>query len=157
MTLHLTLSLAGSGYHPAPGSYRRSRTRRAPLHSRRLARAAEAAGWMRSCWEYRSKAPSLSGSDHANTMQLDPLPLLGSMIAVTRRIGLGRELDGRFHRAVSMWRVCSPRWIILSYGRTAWIARMFDTDALLPLIGKPSRDNDVARLLRSAPASSSMS
>jgi alkanesulfonate monooxygenase SsuD/methylene tetrahydromethanopterin reductase-like flavin-dependent oxidoreductase (luciferase family) len=138
MTLHLTLSLAGSGYHPA--AWHLSSQPHAPSAApfQALARAAEQA---------RMDAillgiPVEGAIDHANTMQLDPLPLLGSLIAVTRRIGLAASWTVDFTEPFHVARVFATL-DHLSYGRTAWIARIINTEALLPLIGKPPETNDV--------------
>jgi N-acetyl-S-(2-succino)cysteine monooxygenase len=132
MTLHLTLSLAGSGYHPAAWHF--SSLPRIPKAAafQSLARAAEQA-----CIDaILLGIPLESSVDRANTMQLDPLPLLGSLIPMTRRIGLAASWTVDFTEPFHVARVFATL-DHLSYGRTAWIARMFDTEQLLPLIGKP--------------------
>jgi alkanesulfonate monooxygenase SsuD/methylene tetrahydromethanopterin reductase-like flavin-dependent oxidoreductase (luciferase family) len=139
MTLHLTLSLAGSGYHPA--AWHLSSLPRAPNAApfQSLARTAEQA-----CMDATLLGIPVEGSiDRANTMQLDPLPLLGSLIAGTRRIGLAASWTVDFTEPFHVARVFATL-DHLSYGRTAWIARMFNTEALLPLIGKSPETNDVA-------------
>lgn len=86
--------------------------------------------------------PVEGGIDRANTMQLDPLPLLGSLIAVTRRIGLAASWTVDFTEPFHVARVFATL-DHLTYGRTAWIARMFNAEALLPLIGKPPEAESV--------------
>ena len=139
MTLHLTLSLAGSGYHPAAWHFSPfpRKPNAAPFQS--LARAAEQA-----CMDaILLGIPVEGGIDRTNTMQLDPLPLLGSLIAATRRIGLAASWTVDFTEPFHVARVFGTL-DHLSYGRTAWIARMFNTDALLPLIGKAPETTSVA-------------
>jgi alkanesulfonate monooxygenase SsuD/methylene tetrahydromethanopterin reductase-like flavin-dependent oxidoreductase (luciferase family) len=132
MTLHLTLSLGDSGWHPA--SWCASRRPRAPNAAalQALAQAAE-----------RGKLDAVLLGEPVATMQLDPLPLLGSMIAVTRRIGLAASWTVDFTEPFHVARVFATL-DHLSYGRSAWIARMFDTEPLLPLIGKSSETDGLA-------------
>ena len=143
MTIHVALSLAGSGYHPA--SWQVSRLPAAPnaRACQAVARQAEAAGVDAILLGIPVKGASLGSSGRVNTMQLDPLPLLGSMIAVTRHIGLGASWTVDFTEPYHVARVFATL-DHLSYGRTGWIVDMFGTDALLPLIGKPAQTADVA-------------
>ena len=145
--MHLTLSLAGSGYHPA--SWQMSRLPAGPnvRGFQAIARKAEAAGLDAILLGIPVKGPSLGGSGRANTMQLDPLPLLGSMIGVTRVSGLAASWTVDFTEPYHVARVFATL-DHLSYGRTGWIVDMFGTDALLPLIGKPRRQPMMCRLLR---------
>jgi alkanesulfonate monooxygenase SsuD/methylene tetrahydromethanopterin reductase-like flavin-dependent oxidoreductase (luciferase family) len=139
MTLHLTLSLAGSGYHPA--AWHLSSLSHAPNAAsfQSLVRAAEHA-----CIDAILLGIPVEGDiDRTNTMQLDPLPLLGSLIAGTRRIGLAASWTVDFTEPFHVARVFATL-DHLSYGRTAWIARMFDAESLLPLIGKPPETDGVA-------------
>jgi alkanesulfonate monooxygenase SsuD/methylene tetrahydromethanopterin reductase-like flavin-dependent oxidoreductase (luciferase family) len=138
VSLHLSLSLAASGYHPA--AWHVSPLPRVPSAAafRSLACAAE-----RACMDAILLGIPVEGSaGHANTMQLDPLPLLGSMIAATQRIGLVASWTVDFTEPFHVARVFATL-DHLSYGRTGWIARMFQTDPLLPLIGKPPETDDV--------------
>jgi alkanesulfonate monooxygenase SsuD/methylene tetrahydromethanopterin reductase-like flavin-dependent oxidoreductase (luciferase family) len=116
MTLHLTLSL-------------RAGARDAPL-MQQIARAAE-----------QAKLDAILLPSGAG--QLDPLPLVGSLIAVTRQIGLAAGWTIDFTEPYHVARVFGTL-DHLSYGRTAWIAEMFGTERLLPLIGKPPEADDVA-------------
>jgi alkanesulfonate monooxygenase SsuD/methylene tetrahydromethanopterin reductase-like flavin-dependent oxidoreductase (luciferase family) len=65
------------------------------------------------------------------------------MIAVTRRIGLAASWTVDFTEPFHVARVFATL-DHLSYGRSAWIARMFDTEPLLPLIGKASETDGLA-------------
>ncbi|MGH7153549.1 MAG: LLM class flavin-dependent oxidoreductase [Acetobacteraceae bacterium] len=75
--------------------------------------------------------------------QLDPLPLMGSMIGITRRIGLAAGWTVDFTEPFHVARVLATL-DHLSYGRSAWFVEMFDTDRLLPLIGKPREAEAIA-------------
>src|ERR1700722_18177877 len=120
MTLHLTLSLGGSGRAPNAAALQA------------LAQAAE-----------RGKLDAVLLGEPAATMRLDPLPLLGSMIAITHRIGLAASWTVDFTEPFHVARVFATL-DHLSYGRSGWIARMFDTERLLPLIGKPRETDGLA-------------
>jgi alkanesulfonate monooxygenase SsuD/methylene tetrahydromethanopterin reductase-like flavin-dependent oxidoreductase (luciferase family) len=80
--------------------------------------------------------------DHVNAMRLDPLPLLGSLIGVTNRVGLAASWTVDFTEPFHVARVFATL-DHLSYGRTAWIADMFNTEPLLPLIGKSRETYDL--------------
>lgn len=142
MQLHLTVSLAGSGYHPAAW-------RLSPLHARPDAAAIQAMA--RTAERGKLDAILLGlpidgpvgGFGRANTMPLDPLPLLGSLIGVTRQIGLGAAWSVDYTEPYNVARVFATL-DHLSYGRTAWIARMFGTAALQPRIGRPGGPDDPA-------------
>jgi alkanesulfonate monooxygenase SsuD/methylene tetrahydromethanopterin reductase-like flavin-dependent oxidoreductase (luciferase family) len=139
MRPYLTLSLAGTGYHPA--SWRFSSLPPAPSAAvfQSLARNAE-----RACLDAIVLGLPVTGSfQHANTMQLDPLPLLGSLVAVTDRIGLAAGWTVDFTEPFHVARVFATL-DHLSYGRTAWFARILETKPLLPLIGKSPEAPDVA-------------
>ena len=126
--LHLTVSLTGPCHCPStplsPGAY--------AAGLREMARTAER-GKLDAIW--------LGLPAATETMRLDPLPLLGSMIAVTERIGLGAAWTIDFTEPYNVARVFATL-DHLSYGRTAWLAQMFGTEALLPRIGRepPTRD-----------------
>jgi alkanesulfonate monooxygenase SsuD/methylene tetrahydromethanopterin reductase-like flavin-dependent oxidoreductase (luciferase family) len=140
--LHLTVSLAGSGYHPAAWHV-------SPLPPRPDAAAIQAMARMAE----RGKLDAIllglpidgpvGGIRHANTTQLDPLPLLGSLIGVTRQIGLGAAWTVDYTEPYNVARVFATL-DHLSYGRTAWIAPMFGTAALEPRIGRPGGPDDPA-------------
>jgi len=138
MTLHLTLSLAGSGYHPA--SWQVSHWPHAPNARayQSIAQTVEAAGL-----DAILLGVPLGSSGRMKMMQLDPLPLLGSLIGVTRHIGLGGSWTVDFTEPYHVARVFATL-DHLSYGRTGWIVDMFGTDALLPLIGKQPQVADTA-------------
>jgi len=140
--LHLTVSLAGSGYYPAAWhvSPLPPRPDAAAMHS--MARTAERGRLDAILLGLPIDAP-LGGIGRANTMRLDPLPLLGSLIGVTRRIGLGAAWTVDYTEPYNVARVFATL-DHLSYGRTAWIARMFGTAALEPRIGRPGGPDDPA-------------
>ena len=103
-----------------------------------LARSAER-GWLDAVF---LGIPVVGNLDRANAMQLDPLPLLGSLIGVTNGIGLAAVWTVDFTEPFHVARVFATL-DHLSYGRTAWIADMFNTEPLLPLIGKPRETDDL--------------
>src|ERR1700678_927607 len=134
MDLHLTVSHAGSGYHPA--SWRVSPTPARPDGAaiQAMGRIAERGKLDGILLGVPVEGPAIAESGRANTMQLDPLPLLGSLIAVTRHIGLGAGWTVDYTEPYHVARVFATL-DHLSYGRTAWMVRMFGTDALEPRIG----------------------
>jgi N-acetyl-S-(2-succino)cysteine monooxygenase len=143
MDLHLTISLAGSGYHPA--SWRVSSVPARPDAGafQAMARSAERGRLDAILLGVPVVGPAIEDSGRANTMQLDPLPLLGSLIGVTRHIGLGAAWTVDYTEPYHVARVFATL-DHLSYGRTAWIVRMFGADALVPRIGRANRWNEPA-------------
>jgi alkanesulfonate monooxygenase SsuD/methylene tetrahydromethanopterin reductase-like flavin-dependent oxidoreductase (luciferase family) len=85
----------------------------------------------------------LIGVDGAGGARLDPLPLMGSMVGITRRIGLAASWTVDFTEPYHIARVFATL-DHLSYGRSAWFVDMFDTERLLPLIGKPREADNIA-------------
>jgi alkanesulfonate monooxygenase SsuD/methylene tetrahydromethanopterin reductase-like flavin-dependent oxidoreductase (luciferase family) len=140
--LHLTVSLAGSGYHPAAWHFSSLPARPDAAAIQAMARSAERGRLDAILLGLPLEAPA-GGIGHANTMQLDPLPLIGSLIGVTRRIGLGAAWTVDYTEPYNVARVFATL-DHLSYGRTAWIARMFGTAALEPRIGRPGGPDDPA-------------
>jgi alkanesulfonate monooxygenase SsuD/methylene tetrahydromethanopterin reductase-like flavin-dependent oxidoreductase (luciferase family) len=130
--MHLTVSLTGSGFHPA--SWRMSRLKPVPNAAAIQAMACTA--------ERGGLDAILLGLPAGNAMRLDPLPLLGSLIAVTRRIGLGASWTIDYTEPYNVARVFATL-DHLSYGRTAWIARMFDGVPLEERIGRPNGLDDL--------------
>jgi N-acetyl-S-(2-succino)cysteine monooxygenase len=130
--MHLTVSLTGGGFHPA--AWRMSRLSPVPDAAaiQAMARTAERGGL----------DAILLGLPAANAIRLDPLPLLGSLIAVTRRIGLGASWTIDYTEPYNVARVFATL-DHLSYGRTAWIARMFDDIPLEARIGRPNGLDDL--------------
>jgi alkanesulfonate monooxygenase SsuD/methylene tetrahydromethanopterin reductase-like flavin-dependent oxidoreductase (luciferase family) len=135
--LHLAVSLAGSGFHPA--SWHVSRLPPAPgiagLYP--IAQTAE-----RGCLDaillgHRSEGATIGSIGRANTMQLDPLPLAGALIARTRRIGVAAGWTVDFTEPFHVARVLATL-DHLSYGRAAWLVQMFGTEVLKPRIGRPT-------------------
>jgi N-acetyl-S-(2-succino)cysteine monooxygenase len=137
---HLTVSLTGTGYHPA--SWRVSGLPVGPNAAavQAMARTAERGHMDAILLGLPSGAAKDPGA--ANTLRLDPLPLLGSLIGVTRRIGLGAVWDMDFTEPFHVARVFATL-DHLSYGRTAWVARMFESAALEARIGRSSGVDDL--------------
>jgi alkanesulfonate monooxygenase SsuD/methylene tetrahydromethanopterin reductase-like flavin-dependent oxidoreductase (luciferase family) len=138
MVLHLTVSLNGGGHHPAAW-----RVSNAPLPPnakfiQAMARIAE-----------RGKLDAILLGLHAGPLPLDPLPLLGSVIAVTRDIGLAAAWSVDHTEPYHVARVFATL-DYLSYGRTAWIVRALEPDLLMPLMGRPSLVADPASWCRRA-------
>ena len=120
--MHLTLSLGGGG----PGV----------PDARALQAAVRAAE--------RGKLDAvLVGAGGMGGIRFDPLPLMGSMIAITQRIGLATSWTVDFAEPYHVARVFATL-DHLSYGRSAWFVDMFGTERLLPLIGKPKEASDTA-------------
>jgi alkanesulfonate monooxygenase SsuD/methylene tetrahydromethanopterin reductase-like flavin-dependent oxidoreductase (luciferase family) len=127
--MHLTLSLGDGG--PNPPNVRALQA---------TARTAE-----------RGKLDAvLVGVGDTGGIRFDPLPLMGSMIGITQRIGLAASWTVDFTEPYHIARVFATL-DHLSYGRSAWFVDMFHTEHLLPLIGKPQETNDtVAYCARAA-------
>ncbi len=140
MALHLTVSLVGSGYHPAAWHVSPLPARPDAAAIQAMARTAER-GRLDAILLGLPVDASAGRIGGANTLQLDPLPLLGSLIGVTRRIGLGAAWTVDYTEPYHVARVFATL-DHLSYGRTAWIARMFGTAALTPRIGRPGGLDD---------------
>jgi N-acetyl-S-(2-succino)cysteine monooxygenase len=140
MAMHLTLSLAGSGYHPA--SWRVSRLPPAPNAAAIQAMACTAE-------HGKLDAILLGVTSGSGAVRLDPLPLLGSLIGVTRHIGLGASWTVDYTEPYNVARVFATL-DHLSYGRTAWIVGMFDGEALVERIGRPNGLGDLPAYCRRA-------
>ncbi len=119
--MHLTLSLGGGG----PG---------VPD-----ARALQAA--VRAAERSKLDAVLIGVGSLEGGIRFDPLPLMGSMIGVTQRIGLAASWTVDFTEPYHIARVFATL-DHLSYGRSAWFVDMFGTERLLPLIGKPKEASD---------------
>jgi len=143
MELHLTVSLAGSGYHPA--AWHTSPLPPGPNAAalQAMARTAERGRLDAVLLGLPIDCTATHDLARVNTMQLDPLPLLGSMIGVTRQIGLGAAWTVDYTKPYHVARVFATL-DHLSYGRTAWLAQMFDTAALALRIGRPAGPDDPA-------------
>lgn len=133
--LHLTLSLAGSGYHPA--SWQVSRLPPSPSATSLypIVEAAEHACIDAILLGHGLKSLRVGGPGHVNAMQLDPLPLAGALLARTRQIGVAAGWTVDFSEPFHVARVMATL-DHLSYGRSGWLVQMFGTDALLPRIGR---------------------
>jgi alkanesulfonate monooxygenase SsuD/methylene tetrahydromethanopterin reductase-like flavin-dependent oxidoreductase (luciferase family) len=118
--MHLTLSLGGGGPN-VPDA-----------HALQAAvRAAE-----------RGKLDAVFvGVGRTGGVRFDPLPLMGSMIGITQRIGLAASWTVDFTEPYHVARVFATL-DHLSYGRSAWFVDMFGTERLLPLIGKAKEASD---------------
>jgi alkanesulfonate monooxygenase SsuD/methylene tetrahydromethanopterin reductase-like flavin-dependent oxidoreductase (luciferase family) len=137
---HLTVSLAGSGYHPAAWQVSSLLPGANVAAFQQMARTAER-GKLDAVWlGLPVEKPALDIGPPP--IRLDPLPLLGSLIAVTERIGLGAAWTVDFTEPYNIARVFATL-DHLSYGRSAWFAQMFGVEALLPRIGRepPTRDD----------------
>src|SRR5215469_16366398 len=120
--MHLTVSLGG-GSPNVP-------------NARALQRAARAAE--------RGKLDAvLVGVGNTGGIRFDPLPLMGSMIGITQRIGLAASWTVDFTEPYHVARVFATL-DHLSYGRSAWFVDMFHTERLLSQIGKPQETKDIA-------------
>ena len=133
--LHLMLSLAGSGYHPA--SWQVSRLPPSPnaVGLYPIVEAAERACIDAILLGHGLENLRVGGGGRVNVMQLDPLPLAGALIARTRRIGVVAGWTVDFTEPFHVARVLATL-DHLSYGRTGWLMEMFGTDALTPRIGR---------------------
>ena len=145
--LHLTVSLAGSGYHPASWRVSRFPPRPDAAAIQQMARVAE-----------RGKLDAVllglpvdafGDVGKVNALPLDPLPVLGSLIGATQRIGLGASWTVDYTEPFHVARVFASL-DHLSYGRTAWIADMFGGEALAPRIGRPPQAVGVAQYCQRA-------
>ena len=114
--MHLTLSLPGHGFHPA--GWRHSSAPAMPDY-RAQVRRVEAAGLDAVLLGPAPGSPGLLLSGGADAMQLDPMPLLGSLIPHSRVIGLGASVfmshTEPFHTARAFAVLDN-----LSAGRAAW-------------------------------------
>ena len=133
--LHLTLSLAASGYHPA--SWQVSRLppspSATPLYP--ILAAAERACMDAILLGHGLECLRVGGNGQVSTMQLDPLPLAGALLARTQRIGVVAGWTVDFSEPFHVARVLATL-DHLSYGRSGWLVQMFGTAALTPRIGR---------------------
>ncbi len=143
MDLHLTVSLAGSGYHPASWHVSPMPARPDAAAIQAMTKTAERGMLDAILLGVPVQGSTTDDSGRTNTMQLDPLPLLGSLIAVTRLIGLAAAWTVDYTEPYHVARVFATL-DHLSYGRTAWIVRMFGTDALVPRIGRANQLEDAS-------------
>ena len=140
--MHLTVSLTGSGFHPAAWQLSPLSAHPDAAAMQAMARTAERGGLDAILLGLPVEVPA-EVTARANTMLLDPLPLLGSLIAITHRIGLGAAWTVDYTEPYHVARVFATL-DHLAYGRTAWIATMFGTEALAPRIGRPAGPDDPA-------------
>jgi alkanesulfonate monooxygenase SsuD/methylene tetrahydromethanopterin reductase-like flavin-dependent oxidoreductase (luciferase family) len=126
--MKLTLSLAGHGHHPA--AWRVSALARGPSRVPRyeaIARRAEEGGIDALFVLPPAGAPDRLLSGAGDAIQLDPSPLVATLIARTSRIGLGATVymahTQPFHTARAFAVMDN-----LSEGRTAWILDTEGTD-----------------------------
>ncbi len=114
--MHLTLSLTGHGFHPA--GWRQSSAPAIPNYRAQVQRA-ESAGLDAVLLGPALGSPGLLLSGGADAMQLDPMPLLGSLVPQSRVIGLGASVfmshTEPFHTARAFAVLDN-----LSAGRAAW-------------------------------------
>lgn len=138
--MHLTVSLTGSGFHPAAWHFSPLSARPDAAAVQAMARTAERGGLDAIFLGLPVELPA-DAAARANTLLLDPLPLLGSLIAVTHRIGLGAAWTVDYTEPYHVARVFATL-DHLAYGRTAWIATLFGTAALAARIGRPAGPDD---------------
>jgi alkanesulfonate monooxygenase SsuD/methylene tetrahydromethanopterin reductase-like flavin-dependent oxidoreductase (luciferase family) len=122
--LSLTLSLSLNGFHPASSQAAPPSPNGAGLYP--IAEAAERASL---------DAIILGMPTDNDAMQLDALPLAGALIGRTRRIGVVAGWTVDFTEPFHVARVMATM-DHLSYGRTGWLAEMFQTDRIGPRIGR---------------------
>ena len=122
--MHLTLSLAGGSSGPGVPDAR------ALQAAVRAAERGKLDAVLLGRWRYGE-----------GKFDIDPLPLMGSMIGITQRIGLAASWTVDFTEPYHVARVFATL-DHLSYGRSAWFVDMFGTERLLPLIGKPEETSD---------------
>jgi alkanesulfonate monooxygenase SsuD/methylene tetrahydromethanopterin reductase-like flavin-dependent oxidoreductase (luciferase family) len=121
--MHLTASLSASGYHPASWRVSGAPDEPSAAHFQALARTAERGKLDAVLIGQPAAGLALRASGYVNRLQLDPLPLMASLIGVTRRIGLGAAWSVDFTEPYNIARVFATL-DHLAGGRTAWIARM---------------------------------
>jgi alkanesulfonate monooxygenase SsuD/methylene tetrahydromethanopterin reductase-like flavin-dependent oxidoreductase (luciferase family) len=124
--LHLTASLASSGFHPA--AWRAAARPAFPIGRRfqAYARIAERGGLDAVWLGPQHFGPAAEATGAADTIRLDPLPLLGALIAGTQRIGIGAHWGVEHAEPFHVARVFSTL-DHLAHGRTAWIVGPPDT------------------------------
>jgi alkanesulfonate monooxygenase SsuD/methylene tetrahydromethanopterin reductase-like flavin-dependent oxidoreductase (luciferase family) len=116
-TLHLTASLSSAGFHPA--GWRMATGDAFPIGRRFQAMAQTAErGLLDAVW---------LGAPFADRIPIDPLPLLGSLIAGTSHIGLGAAWAVDHAEPFHVARVMATL-DHLAGGRAAWIAGIAGTD-----------------------------
>lgn len=125
--MHLTATISGFGHHPA--GWRASRFAAKPglPPFAALAQLAETGMLDAVLFGPAAGGPDLLMTGGADALQLDPLPLIATLIARTRGIGLGAstfvDRGEPFHVARAF--AVSDR---LSLGRTAWLADTVGAD-----------------------------
>ena len=113
--MHLTTSLTAGGFHPA--GWRVCSAPGFPIQA--MAATAERGG-LDAVWLGPSPFRRLRDTGLVNFLAFDPLPLLGSLIAVTGRIGLGAVWSVDHSEPFNVARVFATL-DHLANGRTAWI------------------------------------
>lgn len=132
--MHLTASLSASGHHPAAWRVSAAPAGPSAAHFVALARTAERGQLDAVLLGQRALEPALRESGYVNRLQLDPLPLMASLIGVTQRIGLAAAWSVDFTEPYNIARVFATL-DHLAGGRTAWIARMAGGPQITPLFG----------------------
>ncbi len=143
--MHLTLSLTGHGFHPA--GWRQSSAPALPGYRAPLQRA-EAAGLDAVLLGPALGSPALLLSGGTDAVQLDPMPLLGSLVPHSQRIGLGAAVfmshTEPFHTARAFAVLDN-----LSAGRTAWCVDTLQLDqAQADFAHRPSPPTAATRYAR---------
>jgi len=126
--MHITLSVSGHGHHPA--AWRVSALARGPGRVPRydaLVRRAEEGKLDGVLFLPAPGGPERLMDGRSDAIQLDPMPLIGSLVARTDRIGLGASVymahTQPFHTARAFAVLDN-----LSSGRTAWVVDLEGQD-----------------------------
>ena len=139
--MHLTVSLSASGYHPVSWRVSEAPEKPSAAHFEALARTAERGKLDAVLLGHPVPELALRESGYVNRLQLDPLPLMASLIGVTQRIGLGAAWSVDFTEPYNVARVFATL-DHLAGGRTAWIVHMLDGPEIAPLFGHAAGPGD---------------
>ncbi len=123
--MHIIASLSGNGFHPA--AWRADHGRAWPVGRRfqDMARTAERGKLDAVLLGETVGNHALRASGHINGLNIDPLPLAGSLIATTERVGLGAAWSVDYAEPFHVARVMATLDHLCG-GRIAWAATMFD-------------------------------
>jgi alkanesulfonate monooxygenase SsuD/methylene tetrahydromethanopterin reductase-like flavin-dependent oxidoreductase (luciferase family) len=123
--MHIIASLSGNGFHPA--AWRAGGERAWPIgrHFQRMAQTAERGRLDAVLLGETPGGYALRAAGRINGLNVDPLPLAGSLIATTQRIGLGATWSLDFAEPFHVARVMATLDHLCG-GRIAWAATLFD-------------------------------
>lgn len=119
--MHLLVSLAAHGWHPAAWRVSGATGFEGVTPFRTGARLAESGGLDAVLLGLPTAPPALREKGTLDSLPLDPLPLLGALISVTRRIGLCAYWPADVAEPYHVARVFATL-DYLAAGRTGWIA-----------------------------------